>query len=141
LALVREDEAKVALALCRHLMLGGFRRVAFCSVPTPGRADFRAEALDAVARAEGLAFDGPDPRLRMSAVPGVLDGPALARWVRRLPKPVGVIAWNMTIARHALTACLRAGVSVPADAAIVSWDDDPPLAASREPTITLPMLP
>jgi len=50
---------------------------------------------------------------------------ALERWVRSLPRPVGIMACNDPRAGMALNACLAVGLRVPEQAAIIGADNDP----------------
>jgi len=46
-------------------------------------------------------------------------------WLRRLPKPVGIIAVSDARARQLLQACTLAGIEVPEQVAIIGIDNDP----------------
>ena len=67
---------------------------------------------------------------------------ALSRWVRALPKPVGVVARGVTPAPLVIQACRLAGFDVPREVAVVGVDADDLLAKTFETTIsTVDMLP
>ena len=61
----------------------------------------------------------------------------MARWLSRLPKPVGLFACNDDRGRQVLEACLAAAVAVPDEVAVVGMDNgdllcelcDPPLSS------------
>jgi LacI family transcriptional regulator len=134
---VRVDEAKVAVAIGQHLLSGGFRRLAYCAAGGAGGRDHRAEAILAFAEAHGCpcdVFHGGSVEPAM-----ILAG--IKNWVKRLQKPVGVVCWNMNVARYTVTACQRAGIPVPEQAAVVGWDDDVVLAESSQPSITAAVMP
>lgn len=46
-------------------------------------------------------------------------------WLRGLPKPVGIIAVSDARARQLLQACMRAGIAVPEQVALIGIDNDP----------------
>lgn len=48
----------------------------------------------------------------------------LTEWLRSLPKPVGILTWNVSSARELLYACLGAGLRVPDDVAVLSGSED-----------------
>lgn len=48
----------------------------------------------------------------------------LAAWLRKLPKPIGIMACNDMRAYQVLNACREAGIRVPDEAAIVGVDND-----------------
>ena len=59
---------------------------------------------------------------QQSSWEGEVDG--AARWIKRLPKPLGVMAGNDPRGIQLLDACRRAGVAVPEEVAVVGVDND-----------------
>jgi LacI family transcriptional regulator len=55
---------------------------------------------------------------------------AIERWVRLLPRPVGIMACNDPRAGMVLDACLAVGLRVPGEAAIIGADNDPVICAA-----------
>ncbi|MHC2069805.1 XylR family transcriptional regulator [Bremerella sp. T1] len=49
----------------------------------------------------------------------------LVEWVRSLPKPVGIVAWNSIQAREIILTCQAEQINVPNDVAILAVEDDP----------------
>jgi LacI family transcriptional regulator len=49
----------------------------------------------------------------------------LTRWLKSVPKPIGIIAVTDARARHVLQACIQANISVPEEVAIIGIDNDP----------------
>jgi LacI family transcriptional regulator len=138
IARVQVDDAKVAEAIGRHLLAGGFRRFAYYGAMSPGVDDERGKGMLAFAEKENCPCDILEPPSGQ-AMP--VPMPLMTRWVARLPKPVGIAAWNMDVARKIVQACQRARVEVPEQAAVVAWDDDVMLAETLEPTISAMVLP
>ncbi|WP_182867598.1 helix-turn-helix domain-containing protein [Rhodopirellula sp. JC639] len=48
----------------------------------------------------------------------------LCRWVRELPKPIGIVTWSTDQARILISICLSQGISVPNDVSIVTCEYD-----------------
>jgi LacI family transcriptional regulator len=48
----------------------------------------------------------------------------ILRWLRELPKPVGVLCWGPRVGRLVIDICLSAGISVPHDVAVLGADYD-----------------
>lgn len=48
----------------------------------------------------------------------------ILRWLRELPKPVGVLCWGPRIGRLVIDTCLGAGIAVPHDVAVLGADYD-----------------
>jgi LacI family transcriptional regulator len=134
---VRVDDVKIAKLIGGHLRDAGFRRLAFFGTRPLGTANHRVGSILEYAAGQGLPCElyngnGSTPQSAQAAV---------VRWVRRLAKPVGIVAWNMDVARRIVDACRTAGVQVPSEVAVVAWDDDPMLAETLEPTISAAVLP
>lgn len=134
---VQVDDSRVAATIGAHLLAGGFRRFAYSGFPRPGVRDTRMEALVAFAQTEGH----PCNLIPVSRAAVEPSAAMLLRWLRALPKPVGVVAWNMAEARSLLDVCVRAKLQVPEQVAVVAWDDDPMLAETLEPTISAAVMP
>ena len=135
---VRVDDAKVAAAIGRHLLAGGFRRLAYCSSTLAGMDDARLRGMCDFADAHDVPCDAFS---RAASHTTGIHMPTLTRWVKKLPKPVGIATWNMAVARMVVEACNRAGLQVPEQVAVVAWDDDPMLAETLEPTLSAVVLP
>jgi LacI family transcriptional regulator len=50
--------------------------------------------------------------------------PAVIRWLKDLPKPVGVMAFDDASARSLAMACMKAGIAVPDQVAIIGVNND-----------------
>ena len=57
-------------------------------------------------------------------------------WLQSLPKPVGIMACNDIRGRQVIEACLRAGLRVPDDVAVVGVDEDHLLCELANPTLS-----
>ncbi len=77
----------------------------------------------------------PQKRRRTTDAPA-RDEDDLIRWLARLPRPAAVFAANDTRAHHAINACLRAGISVPDDVAILGCDNNRTLCEALNPTLS-----
>jgi LacI family transcriptional regulator len=137
---VRCDEGKIARAVVEHLTSGGFRHLAYYGPLGWGRDDSRGKAFAAAAESRGLPCDvfAPGPLKEWERMTSLARQ---TRWIAKLPKPVGILTWNMSTARVMAEACKRAGVTVPAEVAVVSADDDAIPAENMEPTLSGMVLP
>lgn len=61
---------------------------------------------------------------------------ALAAWLERLPRPLGLFAANDRVAEIVISACADAGLSVPDDVSIIGCDNDPEICETLRPTLT-----
>ena len=134
---VRANDVKVAQTIGKHLLAGGFRQFAYDEViRNVSHHDFRLEAM--VQFAQSVSCPYYISKRHGSTEPSPRE---LRRWLKALPKPVGIFAWNITVARTILQACASIGVAVPEQVAVVAWDDDVVLAESVAPTISAAVLP
>lgn len=106
----------------KHLITTGRRRIAFLGGPRHQVEDRWRGAMRAVAEADGITldrFDTPDQTID--------DGRAAAREIAAIPargRPDAVFAANDLLALGAMQSLVLAtGIDVPADIAIVGYDD------------------
>jgi LacI family transcriptional regulator len=60
----------------------------------------------------------------------------LIAWLKRLPKPTGILACNDDCGFQVLTACRHAGIGVPEELAILGVDNDPVLCNLSRPSLS-----
>jgi LacI family transcriptional regulator len=60
----------------------------------------------------------------------------IARWLRSLPRPVGVMACYDLRGRQVLDACRRVGLAVPDEVAVVGVDNDELLCSLADPPLS-----
>lgn len=128
---VRTSDAHGMELAIEHLHRGGHRDIVHVDGGTGSVAQARREGYIAAMNQFGL---GDHIRI----VDGGLtqqEGYGAARiLLEESPPPSAVVAFNDEVAVAMLESCLRAGVDVPGDIAIVGWDDSP---VARLPHIQL----
>jgi LacI family transcriptional regulator len=121
------DNRPIATLAFEHLQECGLKNFAFCGLPRGDnppqdqRCDYFVELVEAVGQSCAV-FPGNLGRRRKHSWEREQD--RIARWVKQLPKPVGVMASNDDRGHQVLDACRRAGVNVPHEVAIVGVDND-----------------
>ncbi len=128
---VETDDEAIARLACEHLLERGFRDLAFCGEPRFTWSRNRAEHFARIARAAGA-------RVRAHETSGtpLREHRALLGWLRRLPRPVGVMACYDIKAQQLLDVCREAKVSVPEEVAVIGVDNDPLLCNLTEPPLS-----
>ena len=132
------DATAVARMAADHLIGQGFVRLAYCGAPRNRYnlwSQQRAQAFRQRARELGLpcwTYRGPHQSIRRW---NELQ-PALAAWLRLLPKPVGIMAADDARARHVLQACRAIGARVPDEVAVIGVDNDELMCEVTEPPLT-----
>jgi LacI family transcriptional regulator len=127
-----DDEAIARLAV-DHLHSRGFRHLGFCGESRFNWSRMRAEHFRKLGRAAGAEVhvyesSGRDPWAQ--------EHRALLSWVRRLPKPVGIMACYDIKAQQLLDVCRENGVAVPEEVAVIGVDNDPVLCSLTSPPLS-----
>ncbi len=133
---VNVDLAAAGGLAARHLLDRGFRTFGVLSREGDSAADrlvagFRAAVGDRGFRADVLPVPMPDDVsdwLRLQK--------PLSRWIKSFTPPLGVFATEDILGRHLCDACLRAGLRIPDDVAIVGSGNTSLLCDLLEPTLS-----
>jgi LacI family transcriptional regulator len=121
------DNVKVGQLAAEHFLERGLRQFAFVGPPrhrfsTERRAAF-CEAIERTGHA-AIVLSGL-PKLEFDPLGHRWDlGPAVYRWLRKLPTPIGIFTPNDLWGVQVVLACHRAGLRVPEDVAVLGVDDD-----------------
>lgn len=130
-----DDDALTAMA-ARHFISAGLRQFAYCTWFPTGQED-RGPAFAAQLAQKNFKCGLYSEYTKLSPNASWQSRQRdLARWVRKLPKPVGILTWNPDVACQVVEACNHAQVPVPQDAAIITADDDPMKCELSNPTIS-----
>lgn len=63
-------------------------------------------------------------------------GSGFVEWIKKLPKPVGILAWDTATSRRILETCMRTGIHVPIDVGIVCIEHDHLMASMSQTPLT-----
>ena len=140
---LRPNDELVARAAAEHFLERRLEHFAFCGArglrfSEDRRAHFVA-ALAAHGHSVHVLEDGQPERLLTWAAMQrrMLQRVApLAAWLRRLPKPVGLLACNDARACQVSNTCRECGIAVPDEVAIVGVDNDPVLCEMATPPLS-----
>ena len=139
LPLVACDNAAIAEAAFSHFWERGLRRFAFCGL-RPGMNRYTEERGELFRRLAERA--GCPCSVAASTIIGVTvedweaEQEQKGQWLRGLEKPVGIFAGYDELGCHLLTACVRCGIRVPEDVAVVSAGNDPVLCETSIPPLS-----
>jgi LacI family transcriptional regulator len=127
------DDGAITRLAVDHLLSRGFRHLAFCGESRFAWSRGRAEHFRKLGRDAGVSVDvyessGVDPWAK--------EHHALLAWVRRLPKPVGIMACYDIKAQQLLDVCRENGVGVPEEVAVIGVDNDPLLCGLTSPPLS-----
>ena len=94
------------IAFCDRLRQNGFSCEAYPKLPVSARKDFSIEQA------------------------------ILCAWLKRLPKPVAIWAANDIRGRQVLNSCLKTGIAVPQEAAVLGVDNDEMICETTTPQMS-----
>lgn len=135
--LVHVNNDTIGRLAASHLLDRGFRHFAYCGLRGVNWSEERREAFQRTAAAAGFQVDVEylaesgrhEPSWESQQV-------RLARWVRELPKPVGVMACYDPVGQQVLEACRRSGVLVPDVVAVIGVDNDSTVCEICDPPLS-----
>ena len=129
------DDAAFAQVAYEHLKERGFKHFAYCGDARFNWSNWRCEHFERTMRAEGESCFIYQPS-RAFAADDTTQVDDLARWVKKLPKPVGVIACYDLRGQQVLDACRRARIAVPDQVAVIGADNDELICELSHPPLS-----
>ena len=137
------DNAAASRLAFEHLKERGFRHFAFCGFNGADYSDERREGFVDLVQAAGLpchVYTEPHVTVEEDTAKyeglGLKDGGRVAKWMQKLPKPIGVMACNDMRGQQVLDACRAIGVAVPEEAAIIGVDNDEVVCNLSDPPLS-----
>ncbi|RME72176.1 MAG: helix-turn-helix domain-containing protein, partial [Verrucomicrobia bacterium] len=135
------DNADYGRVAAAHLIARGNRHLAFYHHLAPNSPWWQAEEgtdFRVSERFRGFVEQARRSGIHPSEVPllASADPEALKAWLRKLPRPVGILCFNDFWALRVIQACRALRLRVPEDVAVVGIDDHPLLCRFSTPTIT-----
>jgi LacI family transcriptional regulator len=118
-----ENRVLVKMAV-EHFLERGFRHFAFCGTPYGQHRyqDERSDRFHAELQERGLACEVYEhPKTQVSTAQ---ESQHLIRWLRRLRRPCALMTCHDDRGQQVLDACLRAGLAVPDEIAVLGVDND-----------------
>ncbi|MGN6627385.1 MAG: substrate-binding domain-containing protein [Tepidisphaeraceae bacterium] len=120
-----------------HLRERGFRHLGFCGVSDYPWVRWQQERFCELAADAGATVSSFVEPLRLTqARAWTADRNALAAWLRKLPKPVGIFACYDLRGQQVLDACRFAGLRIPDEVAVIGVDDDAVRCSLSDPPLS-----
>jgi LacI family transcriptional regulator len=135
--MVSLDDVAAGRIAAEHLMECGFERFAYYLHPHYEVSERRLRGFrDALEKRSFSCavcpVDLPTPQQRLEHA----HRPAVIEWLRQLPEPIGVLAFDDTHAHDLAAACLEADIAVPDRVAIVGVNNDDLLCECAWPPLS-----
>ena len=131
------DSRAVTQLAAAHLIERGFKHFGYCGEPRFLWAHQRAGYFKDHLRQAGFECSVFTPANRSNRA-GRMEKEvlAIARWLRGLPKPVGILACYDIVGQQVLEACQFAGLAVPDAVAVLGVHNDELLCDLCDPPLT-----
>jgi LacI family transcriptional regulator len=138
---VETDDREIARAAAGHLLDRGFQNLAYCGEPGFNWSQWRQQHFVEFAREAGCQCFVFENKSRSAATSQPSDASTndrrrLSQWIRRLPKPVGVMACYDFKGQQLLDVCRELDVAVPEQVAVIGVDNDARLCNLCEPPLS-----
>lgn len=135
------DADAVARCAVDFLVRAGFRHFGYCGYRGIPFSDRRAAAFAEQLAERGQAvrvFSRPPSGSHIQAIEqhGLEMEKAIAAWLRKQPKPLGLFACNDIRAQQVLNACREHEIKVPEQVAVIGVDNDDVLCSLCDPPLT-----
>jgi LacI family transcriptional regulator len=128
----------IATLAADHLLERGFKHFAYCGYaksPINGWSQERQDAFESYLRRRATSCDIFDRFPRSNHNWATLQR-SLGDWLKKLPKPLGVMAANDNRGRQVLEACRAYDIAVPDEVAVVGVDNDELLCRLSSPPLS-----
>jgi len=132
------NHVAVAVMAAQHLLSLGLKHFAFFGSAPGANAglDERARAFASEIKTAGYSCETFTPTSRSSQIDWEGGQAKLSKWLRSLPKPIGLMASNDERGQLVLDACRRSGIVVPDQVAVIGVDNDELLCELSIPPLT-----
>ncbi len=137
------DPAAVAHQAADHFMQRGPEHFAYCGFSAIYHSEQRYKHFSQyLARAgyETSLYNGPRPARKTDGyfieVQSLPRSGSMAKWIRSLPKPVGLLACADIRAQQVINVCGESGVVVPDEVAVLGIDNDDVLCELCDPPLS-----
>lgn len=120
------DESLVAAMAADFFIDHGYRQFAYCgSSLRPEQDDPLERSYTSYLRGKGFKCHSTVPQAtRKGYLPSESDQKQLIPWLRRLPKPIGLLTFDSLQARQVVEACMMAKIEVPYEISVLGGEHD-----------------
>ena len=133
---VQCDSLAVGRMAAEHYIRNGFTRFAFVGVPDDiNWSQWRMKSFTERLAEAGFGCDVCPPP-RTGEHEWEVEHKRVCRWLKRLPKPVAILAANDARGRQVLNACLTADIPVPYEAAVLGVNNDTLICETSLPPLS-----
>ena len=130
--LVHVDDRLIAEEVARHFRERDFPHFAFLGLAGENWSERRRRGFESACEAPAFVLEtSPEEEEDLEGVTT-----AIRNWVKKLPKPVGIMVASDQRGLWLLEACRSEGIAVPEQVAVVGVDNDVPLCEISSPPLS-----
>jgi LacI family transcriptional regulator len=137
------DNVAVSQLCFEHLKERGFRHFAFCGFNGADYSDERRDGFVALVNGAGFechVYSDGLPAFQTDTAQyeglGLKDGGSVANWIKKLPRPIGIMACNDMRGQQVLDACRATNLASPEEIAVIGADNDDVLCNLSDPPLS-----
>ena len=133
------DSAAIAELAAEHLMACGFRHFGYCGYRNTSWSEERRNVFAERIRHAGFEVrihEVHEVRPDRMAQHEKRVRESIIRWLRSVPRHIGLMACNDDLGKEVVEACRQAGLRVPDDAAIIAADNDEVVCGFSNPPLS-----
>jgi LacI family transcriptional regulator len=132
---VETDDQAISRLAAEHLLDRGFKHFGFCGDARFNWSNWRADHFEkAIQQARRQCHHYRSSISPLAPLEEQVSD--IARWLRKLPKPVAVMACYDIRGQQVLDACRSAGLAVPDEVAVIGVDNDALLCDLSSPPLS-----
>ncbi len=129
------DDATVSRLAAEHLLERGFKNFAYCGDSRFNWSNWRSEHFLTAIQKAGFHCPVYQPNKRLTANgEGQIED--ISNWIKKLPKPLGVMTCYDHRGQQLLDACRRLSLAVPEEVAVIGVDNDELLCELSSPPLS-----
>ncbi|OGV69516.1 MAG: hypothetical protein A2283_09580 [Lentisphaerae bacterium RIFOXYA12_FULL_48_11] len=141
---VLADNQSIGRLAAEHLIERGYRNFAFCGLKGIKWSESRYMSFLKRVKESGCGCPhfyavppyGRQPWYSISQSPWEAAEDMLAKWLKKLPRPVGLMVCSDLRGQFVIEACRRAGIMVPEQIAVIGADNDEPICELCNPPLS-----
>lgn len=122
---VETNDQSIAKLAAEHLLERGFRHLAFCGNPAYNWSNWREQCFASEVSGSCLSFNVYHTSSNQAKqFSWDREKKRMEKWLKSLPRPVGVLACYDIMGQQLLDACRQCDVKVPEELALIGVDND-----------------
>ena len=140
---MRDDHTAIGRLAAEYFLERGYEHFAYCGTEGVFYCEERCRAFVQSLEERGynvFVYKTRPPSdvvgVRNREAAGQFDIPGIGRWLRKLPRPLAVMAGSDVRAQQVLSACHEEGVAVPEEAAVLGVGNDEVLCHLCDPVLS-----